>query len=104
MTTMLAGPSLQVTPCSSNPNRWTEAGDDPVLKARCRGWITAEHEAAGACPRRMQCAREALTMPGASGIWAGIYLPPEDPRSPRHDASRAREYAMTRLAVIAGLA
>ena len=73
------------------------------MKARCRGWITADHEAAGMCPRRVQCAREALGMPGASGIWAGIYLPPEDPTSARHDSSRAREYAMTRLAVIAAL-
>jgi WhiB family redox-sensing transcriptional regulator len=82
----------EAIPCRVDPDCWTEAGDDPGLKALCRG-----------CPRRARCAREALDMPGASGVWAGIFIPPDDGVSRRHDRSRAHAYAMTRLRVIATL-
>jgi WhiB family redox-sensing transcriptional regulator len=94
MTTMLnpPAPSPQLTPCRSDPDPWTD-GDDPVLKTLCRR----------RCARRAQCARDALATRGASGVWAGIYLPPTTSDSRRHDYSRAHEYAVTRLRVIAGL-
>lgn len=97
MTTTMLQPPLQLTPCRSAPDYWTEAGNDPGLKSLCR-----------ACPRRPVCAREALATPGVSGIWAGIYLPPDDagprPRVPRRRArSRAHDYAVMRLRVIAAM-
>lgn len=100
-TTLLRTPTVtpsQAIPCRSNPDYWTEAGNDPALKALCWG-----------CPRRVQCAREALEMPGASGIWAGFYLPPDadggwrpNPLR-RHARPRAYGYAVTRLRVIAAM-
>jgi WhiB family redox-sensing transcriptional regulator len=53
-----------LTPCTADPDRWTTSGDDPELKQACRG-----------CPRRWQCARDAITTPAAEGMWSGVYLP-----------------------------
>ena len=84
-------PVGRAAPCRSEPDQWTEAGDDQTLRDLCRFH----------CHRRAACAREALITPDAAGIWAGIYLPPDDDDSPRHDRTRAQDYARHRLRVIA---
>ena len=65
-------------PCISDPNRWTSDYDDPEAKALCRH----------ACPRRWQCADEALRSPAARGVWAGVFLP---------EPGRRRENALRQL-------
>jgi WhiB family redox-sensing transcriptional regulator len=64
-------------PCAADPDRWLEAGDDPELKALCRG-----------CPRRFPCAKDALNTPAAVGMWSAVYLPPD---------GRARQFALRQL-------
>jgi WhiB family transcriptional regulator, redox-sensing transcriptional regulator len=64
-----------VPPCLSNPDPWTDNGDDPALKALCR-----------ACPRRFLCAKEALDTPFIEGMVAGVFVPKEG--RPRHFAMR----------------
>jgi WhiB family redox-sensing transcriptional regulator len=64
-------------PCLADPDRWAEAGDDPELKALCRG-----------CPRRFKCAKEALETPGAEGMWSAVYIPKE---------GRGRKFALRQL-------
>ena len=75
MTVALVPIPVTVTPCASDPDRWTEAGDDPRLKSLCRG-----------CPRRFLCAKEALDTPFIEGMVAGVYMPKEG--RPRHFAMR----------------
>jgi WhiB family transcriptional regulator, redox-sensing transcriptional regulator len=58
------------SPCAADPDRWLEAGDDPELKTLCRG-----------CPRRRQCAKDALHTPAAEGMWAAVYIPSEGRRA-----------------------
>lgn len=54
-----------LTACAQDPNRWALATEvDEDAKALCR-----------ACPRRWDCAREACELPGAQGIWAGVFVP-----------------------------
>lgn len=53
------------------------------------------------CPRRAQCAADALNSPNPVGVIAGIYIPPK--LGTRRGCSRAQDYARTRLAVIAAL-
>jgi WhiB family redox-sensing transcriptional regulator len=58
------------SPCVAAPDRWLEGGDAPELKALCRG-----------CPRRWQCAKDALQTPAAEGMWAAVYIPSEGRRA-----------------------
>jgi WhiB family redox-sensing transcriptional regulator len=67
-----------------NPDRWADGGDDPALKALCRG-----------CARRWLCATEALKTPGIEGMIAGVYLP---------DDGRARVFALRQLQSLAAYA
>ena len=68
-------------PCSADPDRWSEAGDDAELKALCRS-----------CPRRWLCAKEAVETPGAEGLWSGVFIP---------KVGRARKFALRQLASLA---
>jgi WhiB family transcriptional regulator, redox-sensing transcriptional regulator len=69
------------TPCRTDPDRWAVGGDDPELKALCRG-----------CPRRWLCAKEAVETPGAEGMWSGVHLPAE---------GRGRTFALRQLRSLA---
>lgn len=64
-------------PCLADPDRWAEGGNDPELKALCRG-----------CPRRWMCAKEALQTPAAIGMWSGVHLPKD---------GRGRMFALRQL-------
>jgi WhiB family transcriptional regulator, redox-sensing transcriptional regulator len=68
-------------PCRSDPDRWAVGGDDPELKAQCRG-----------CPRRWLCAKEALETPGAEGMWSGVNIPA---------TGRGRTFALRQLQSLA---
>uniref|UniRef100_A1UPL1 4Fe-4S Wbl-type domain-containing protein n=1 Tax=Mycobacterium sp. (strain KMS) TaxID=189918 RepID=A1UPL1_MYCSK len=68
-------------PCISDPDRWAAGGQDPELKALCRG-----------CPRRWQCAKDALDTPGAEGMWSGVHIPKE---------GRGRKFALRQLRSLA---
>jgi WhiB family redox-sensing transcriptional regulator len=65
----------------ADPNRWDAGGDDPELKALCRG-----------CSRRFLCAKEALQSPGIEGMVAGIHVPAE---------GRGRNFALRQLQSLA---
>jgi WhiB family redox-sensing transcriptional regulator len=69
------------TPCRSDPDRWAAGGNDPELKALCRG-----------CPRRWLCAKEALETPGAEGMWSGVHIP---------TSGRPRTFALRQLRSLA---
>ena len=66
--------------CTRDPERWTTTADDDA-KAICR-----------LCPRRGMCAREAVELPRAEGLWAGIYVP---------EAGRGRTFALRQLTSLA---
>lgn len=66
--------------CTQNPDRWTET-PDAEAKMLCR-----------ACPRRWACAREAVELPGAEGLWAGVVIP---------ESGRARAHALGQLRSLA---
>ncbi len=68
-------------PCLADPDRWAEGGNDPELKALCRG-----------CPRRWLCAKEALETPAAMGMWSGVHLPKD---------GRGRMFALRQLRSLA---
>ncbi|WP_326545848.1 WhiB family transcriptional regulator [Mycolicibacterium sp. ND9-15] len=68
------------TACTRDPDRWAVGADDGA-KELCR-----------ACPRRWLCAQEACQTSGASGVWAGIYIP---------DSGRARQFALRQLQSLA---
>ena len=70
------------TPCINDPDRWIGGDKDPEPKALCRF----------ACPRRRQCAKEALKTPAAYGVWAGVFIPTE---------GRRRKLAMRQLRAVA---
>lgn len=73
--------------CVSDPDRWALGGDDPELKALCRG-----------CPRRYLCAADALATPAIEGMVASVWIPSE---------GRGRRFALRQLqslAAHAGLA
>jgi len=74
-------PTVTVTPCMADPDRWDVGGDDPDLKATCRG-----------CPRRFLCAKEALQSQGIEGMVAGINIPAE---------GRGRTFALRQLQSLA---
>ena len=65
-------------PCLADPDRWAEGGNDPELKALCRG-----------CPRRWLCAKEALETPAAVGHVVGRSPPQRRPRTHVRPASAA---------------
>lgn len=77
-TTLFEVPQLGV--CTQNPDRWTETPDEEA-KVLCR-----------ACPRRWLCAKEAVELPGAEGLWAGVVIP---------DSGRARAFALGQLRSLA---
>jgi WhiB family redox-sensing transcriptional regulator len=82
VTVTLDIPPIQtVTPCAADPDRWTAEGDDPGLKALCRG-----------CPRRWRCASEAVHTPGIEGVVAGVHIP---------KYGRARHFALRQLQSLA---
>jgi len=76
MTTPLMD-EIQLPQCTREPERWTTTTPDEEAKATCR-----------ACPRRWLCAKEAIELPGAEGLWAGIVIP---------ESGRARTFAMRQL-------
>jgi WhiB family redox-sensing transcriptional regulator len=69
-----------VGPCTQDPDRWLSATDE-ATKAICRG-----------CPRRWRCARDAVEMPAAEGMWAGIAIP---------GSARGRSFALRQLRSLA---
>lgn len=71
---------LPVGACTQDPERWVTAADDDA-KAICR-----------LCPRRWACAREAVELPKAEGLWAGIVVP---------EAGRGRGHALRQLRELA---
>jgi len=71
---------LPVGECTKDPERWTTAADDEA-KGICR-----------MCPRRWACAREAVELPKAEGLWAGIVVP-ETGRGRGHALRQLRELA-----------
>lgn len=77
-------PVLSATPCVADPDRWADGGNDPALKALCRG-----------CPRRWLCANEALQTPGIEGLIAGVHVPKE---------GRRRNFALRQLQSLAAYA
>jgi WhiB family redox-sensing transcriptional regulator len=88
VTVTLDRPSTQTFgPCVADPDRWAEGGNDPELRALCRG-----------CPRRFLCAKDALDTPGIEGVVAAVFVPKE---------GRGRTFALRQLqslAAYAGLA
>lgn len=89
MTVALPSRTRTETPCTADPDRWIEAGNDPALIAACRR-----------CPRRLACARESQTIPQLQGVVAGVYIPPlKDDAGQRYP--RARRRALDTLKVIA---
>ena len=71
---------LPLGECRKDPERWTTTADDDA-KAICR-----------TCPRRWACAREAVELPRAEGLWAGIVVP-ESGRGRGHALRQLRELA-----------
>jgi WhiB family redox-sensing transcriptional regulator len=71
---------LPLGECTRDPERWTTAADEDA-KAICR-----------LCPRRWACAREAVELPKAEGLWAGIVVP---------EAGRGRGHALRQLRELA---
>ncbi|MCV7029399.1 WhiB family transcriptional regulator [Mycobacterium sherrisii] len=66
--------------CTNDPDRWTTE-PDAEAKALCR-----------ACPRRWRCARDAVEIPGAEGLWAGVVIP---------QSGRPRAFALNQLRSLA---
>ncbi|WP_445162892.1 WhiB family transcriptional regulator [Mycobacterium sp. Dal123C01] len=66
--------------CTNDPDRWTTT-PDAEAKGLCR-----------ACPRRWQCAREAVEATGAEGLWAGVVIP---------ESGRPRTFALNQLRSLA---
>lgn len=71
---------LPVGECTRDPERWVSRADEEA-KAICR-----------LCPRRWACAREAVELPRAEGLWAGIVIP---------EAGRGRTFALRQLRSLA---
>jgi len=71
---------LPLGECTRDPERWTTVADEEA-KAICR-----------MCPRRWACAREAVELPKAEGLWAGIVVP-ESGRGRGHALRQLRELA-----------
>ena len=71
---------LPLGECTKDPERWTTTADDDA-KTICR-----------MCPRRWPCAREAVELPKAEGLWAGIVVP---------EAGRGRGHALRQLRELA---
>jgi WhiB family transcriptional regulator, redox-sensing transcriptional regulator len=72
---------LPLSACTQNPEQWTTFADN-AAKAICRQ-----------CPRRWVCAREAVELPRAEGLWAGIVIPAEE--------GRGRTFAIKQLRSLA---
>jgi WhiB family redox-sensing transcriptional regulator len=76
-----APPTIAGPPCLADPDRWSEGGDDPEVRALCRS-----------CPRRWLCAKEAVETPGAEGVWSGVHIP---------KVGRGRSFALRQLRSLA---
>lgn len=72
---------LPLGACTQNPEQWTTFADEQA-KSLCRQ-----------CPRRWACAREAVELPRAEGLWAGIVIPA--------DEGRGRTFAIKQLRSLA---
>ncbi|TXI53493.1 helix-turn-helix transcriptional regulator [Mycolicibacterium mageritense] len=74
-------------PCLANPQLWDSSDNADAIEA-CR------HQ----CPRRVQCAKEALAdLEGVDGVVAGVALPPQN----EHGTSKRRRAAVKHLQTIA---
>lgn len=73
---------LPIGECTSDPDRWIAAADEDA-KTICR-----------MCPRRWACARDAVELPDAEGLWAGIVIP-EEGRRRGHALRQLRNLAET---------
>jgi WhiB family redox-sensing transcriptional regulator len=71
---------LPVGECTRDPERWVTTADADA-KAICR-----------LCPRRWACARDAVELPRAEGLWAGVVIP---------EAGRGRTFALRQLRSLA---
>ena len=71
---------LPIGECTTSPEKWLDAADEDA-KAICR-----------ACPRRWACAREAVELPRAEGLWAGVVVP-EGGRGRGHALRQLRDLA-----------
>lgn len=71
---------LPIGECIKNPDKWV-ATADAEAKAICR-----------MCPRRWACAREAVELPRAEGLWAGVVIP-EGGRGRGHALRQLRDLA-----------
>lgn len=73
------GRNINFGPCLDDPDRWGQATeDDPHAKELCRF----------SCPRRFQCAADALKIRPMQGIWSGVLIPTK---------ARERRLAMAQL-------
>ncbi|MCP9272495.1 WhiB family transcriptional regulator [Mycolicibacterium arenosum] len=71
---------LPIGACTANPEKWVTAADEDA-KAICR-----------MCPRRWACARDAVELPRAEGLWAGVVIP-EGGRGRGHALRQLRDLA-----------
>ncbi len=71
---------LPLGECTKDSERWTTVADEDA-KTICR-----------MCPRRWACAREAVELTRAEGLWAGIVVP---------EAGRGRGHALRQLRELA---
>lgn len=71
---------LPVGECTRDPERWVTTADEDA-KTICR-----------LCPRRWACARDAVELPRAEGLWAGVVIP---------EAGRGRTFALRQLRSLA---
>lgn len=78
--TPVGADGLPLGGCTRDPERWTTVADEEA-KTICR-----------LCPRRWACAREAVELSKAEGLWAGIVVP-ETGRGRGHALRQLRELA-----------
>ncbi|MDH6244342.1 WhiB family transcriptional regulator [Mycobacterium sp. OTB74] len=79
--TAIAMDGLPLGECTKNPDQWTTM-PDAEAKSLCRQ-----------CPRRWACARDAVELPRAEGLWAGIVIPAEEGRGRTHAFKQLRSLA-----------
>ncbi|HEX7827812.1 MULTISPECIES: WhiB family transcriptional regulator [Mycobacteriaceae] len=79
--TAIAMDGLPLGECTRSPEQWTTIASEEA-KSLCRQ-----------CPRRWACARDAVELPRAEGLWAGIVIPA--------DEGRGRTFALKQLRSLA---
>lgn len=77
----IAADGLPIGGVTANPDKWASAPDN-AAKAICRQ-----------CPRRWACARDAVELPQAEGLWAGIVIPAEEGRGRTFALKQLRDLA-----------